>query len=134
MYFDHHIKQLSRSCFSHLHIIAKLRSVVSQPGLEMMVHVFVSSQLNCNSLLTCLSKSTLHCLQIVQKAAARLLTRSSRTTRIIHILSSLHWFPVKFGVNFKVLVLYIQAVPCLSPNDSWDRLHPHDPAKDKRFG
>lgn len=51
MYFDHHIKSLTCTCLFHLRNIAKLRSVVSQPVLEMITHSFKSSRVDCcNSL------------------------------------------------------------------------------------
>ncbi len=37
MYFEQHIKSLTRTCV-HLRNIAKLRSVVSQPELDMIIH------------------------------------------------------------------------------------------------
>lgn len=46
-----HIKSLVRSCFYHLKNIAKLRSIVSRPKLEMIIHALVSSRLDyCNAL------------------------------------------------------------------------------------
>lgn len=48
---------------------------LSEP--EIVSYTFISSHLDyCNSLFTCLSKSSLDCLQVVQISAARLLTKS----------------------------------------------------------
>ncbi len=65
LYFDQHIKSLTHACFFHLRNIAKLSSVgLSQPEPE------ISSQLDyCNCFFTCLSKSSLDRLQMVQNAA-----------------------------------------------------------------
>jgi len=61
MHFDQHVKSLTRTCFFHLRNIAKLRSVVSLAQLEMIIHAFISSRLDyCNSIFTCLSKSSLN--------------------------------------------------------------------------
>ncbi|KAF7650110.1 hypothetical protein LDENG_00131200, partial [Lucifuga dentata] len=55
-----------------LHNISKLRSVVLHSVFETIIHVFISSRLDyCNSLFTCLNKSLLGKLQLVQNAAAR---------------------------------------------------------------
>ncbi|KAK0136611.1 hypothetical protein N1851_027214 [Merluccius polli] len=67
--FDQHIKLLSCTCFFHLRNIAKLRSVVSKPEQEMIIHAFISSRLEsdyCNSLFTYFSKSSLDHLQMYQ--------------------------------------------------------------------
>lgn len=61
-----HIKSLVRSCFYHLKNIAKLRSIVSRPKLEMIIHALVSSRLDyCNALYTCLSKASKERLQVL---------------------------------------------------------------------
>ena len=97
-----------------------LLSVLSQPQLKMIIHTFTSSRLDyCKSLFTCLSKSSLDCLQMVQSTAARLLTGSSRMTHITPILSSLKWLPVKFRIHFKG-VLHGQAPVYIS-----HLLHPY---------
>ena len=48
-------------------------------------------------------------LQLVQKAAARVPTRTKRRELITSALASLHNLPVTFRVNFKILVLTDQA-------------------------
>lgn len=124
--FDQHIKELTQTSFFHLRNIAKLRSIVSQPELEQIIHAFISSRLDyCNSLFTCLSKSSLDHLQLIQNAAARLLTRSSRTTHITPILSSLHWLPIKFRIHFKVLLFIYRAMHGQAPVYICDLLCPY---------
>ena len=77
----------------------------------MLIHAFISSRLDyCNSLFTCLNKSSIHCLQTVQNAAARLLTQSNRWSHITPILISLHWLLVNFRSHFKYLVLTYRAL------------------------
>lgn len=124
--FDQHIKELTQTSFFHLRNIAKLRSIVSQSELEQIIHAFISSRLDyCNSLFTCLSKSSLDHLQLIQNAAARLLTRSSRTTHITPILSSLHWLPIKFRIHFKVLLFTYRAMHGQAPVYICDLLRPY---------
>ncbi len=123
MYFNQHVKSLTRTCFFHLRNTAKLRSVVSQPEQEL---AFISSRLDyCSSLFTCLSKSSLHCLQMVQYTAERLLTRSSQMTHITPILFSLHWFSIKFRIYFKVLVFTYRTLHGQAPAYISDLLHPY---------
>ena len=49
-------------------------------------------------------------LQMIQNSTARLLTRSSRLCHITPVLASLHWLPVNFRVQFKVLLLTFRAI------------------------
>ena len=62
---------------------------------------------------------------MVQNAAVRLLTRSSRTTHITPTLSSLHWLPIKFRIHFKVLVFTYRALHGQAPVYISDLLHPY---------
>ncbi len=87
---EHQVKGWIHSCFFQLRNIAKLRSIVSRQEMEMLVHAFISSGLDyCNSLFTCLSKKFLDRLQVVQNAAAKLFTWSSKRSHVTPILISL---------------------------------------------
>lgn len=133
MHLDKHVKSLTRSCFFHLRNIAKLRSIVSHAELEMSVHAFISSRLDyCNSLFTCLNKSSVDQLQLVQNAAARLLTRSKKSCHITPILASLHWLPVHLRIHFKVLVFTHRALHGLTPAYISDLLQPYSASRSLR--
>ena len=54
-------------------------------------------------------------LQLVQNAAARLLTRTSRRSHITPVLASLHCLPVKFRINYKILLITYEALHDLDP-------------------
>jgi len=43
-------------------------------------------------------------LQLVQNAAARVLTRTRKYDHISSVLSTLHWLPIKHSINFKILL------------------------------
>ncbi len=64
---------------------------------------FVSSRLDYyNSLYVGIHQSTLSRLQIVQNAAARLLTSSRKRDHITAILYVLHWLPVCYRIDLKM--------------------------------
>ena len=95
--FDAHIKNISRVDFYHLRNISKIWKMLSLHNAEKLVHAFVTSRLDyCNALLSGCANSTLKGLQIIQNAAARTLTRTTRFEHISPVLASLHWLPVKF--------------------------------------
>lgn len=133
MQLDKHVKSMTRTCFFHLRNIAKLRSIISHAELEMSVHAFISSRLDyCNSLFTCLSKASVDRLQLVQNAAARLLTRSKKSCHITPILASLHWLPVQFRIQFKVLVFTYRAIHGQAPAYISDLTHPYRTSRSLR--
>ena len=79
LYLDKHSRAVSKNCFYHLRNISKLKSILSRADLEMVLHAFISSRLDfSNSLFTCFNNCSLKRLQIVQNAAARLLTGAHR--------------------------------------------------------
>src|SRR4029434_7347240 len=98
-------------CFYQLRTIAKIKSFLSPKDLEKVIHSFISSRLDyCNSLCTGISHSSLSRLQLVQNAAARLVTGTRKRNHISPILASLHWLPVRFRVDFKVLLFVFKAL------------------------
>ncbi|KAF7648158.1 hypothetical protein LDENG_00161220 [Lucifuga dentata] len=68
---------------------------VSKQDLEKIIHAFISCRVDyCNALLTGLPNKTIKQLQLIQNAAARLLTNTKRE-HISPTLKTLHWLPVK---------------------------------------
>ncbi|XP_072251171.1 uncharacterized protein [Leuresthes tenuis] len=115
--FDAHIKLVSRTAFFHLRNIAKIRNILSQGDAEKLVHAFVTSRLDyCNSLLLGCPTYSLKSLQLIQNAAARVLMRTNRRDHVSPVLASLHWLPVKFRIEFKILLLTYKALTDRTPS------------------
>ncbi len=103
--FSSHVKAVTKSAYYHLKNIARIRSFVSSQDLEKLVHAFIISRVEyCNGVLP---KKTIRQLQLIQNAAARILTRTRTSEHITPVLRSLHWLPVTFRIDFKVLLLVI---------------------------
>uniref|UniRef100_A0A674MGZ1 Reverse transcriptase domain-containing protein n=1 Tax=Takifugu rubripes TaxID=31033 RepID=A0A674MGZ1_TAKRU len=104
--FNSHIKLASRSAFFHLRNITKIRKLLTQHDAEKLVHAFVTSRLDyCNSLLSGCPNNSLRSLQLIQNAAARVLTGIDKRDHITPVMASLHWLPVKFRIILKTLLL-----------------------------
>ena len=115
--FNSHIKSVSRTAFFHLRNIAKIRNFLSFKDAEKIIHAFVTSRLDyCNSLLSGCPNSSVRMLQLVQNAAARLLTRTGRREHISPVLASLHWLPIKFRIEFKILLITYKALHSQAPS------------------
>ncbi len=103
LYFENHIFHITKTAFFHLRNIAKLRNMLPISDAEKLVHAFMTSRLDyCNALLGGCPASSINKLQIVQNAAARVLTRSRKYDHITPILQSLHWLPIKFCISYKI--------------------------------
>lgn len=126
--FKAHINQTCRTAFFHLRNIAKIRNILPKSDAEKLIHAFVSSRLDyCNSLLAACPKSSLRSFQLVQNAAARLLTGSNRREHITPVLKSLHWLPIEFRIKFKILLLTYKAINGLGPLYLQDDIVPYQP-------
>ncbi len=94
--FSSHVKAVTKSAYYHLKNIARIRCFVSSQDKK-LVHAFITSRMDyCNGLLTGLPKKTIRQLQLIQNAAARILTRTRKSEHITPVIRSLHWLPVTF--------------------------------------
>ncbi len=104
--FQSHIDSVVKTGFYHLRNIKKVRSFLSQDNAKKLVHAFISNRLDyCNALLTGIPQKHIARLQLLQNAAARVLTRKKKYDHITPVLRSLHWLPVNFRIDFKILTL-----------------------------
>ncbi|XP_061086404.1 uncharacterized protein LOC133121220 [Conger conger] len=129
-------KQISavvKAAFFQLRQIAKVKAYLSQKDLERVVHAFITSRLDyCNSLYIGLDQSSLCCLQLVQNAAARLLTGKKKREHITPALTSLHWLPVRYRINLKILLFVFKAMNGLAPTYLSELLNMYTPARSLR--
>jgi len=73
-----------------------------------LVHAVVSSHLDyCNVLLFGLPKYQLDHLPKAQNAAARVILHLSKRDHITPAFVDLHWLPIEFRVQFKLLLLIV---------------------------
>ena len=115
---------ISRSCsatFFWLQNIKRISQFLPRDKLEMVLHAFVTSRIDyCNGLLYGLPDCEIAKLQTAQNPAARLLMSCKKYDHITPILINLHWLPVRYRINFKILLLTFKAllawhlVTCLS--------------------
>ncbi|KAL1005067.1 hypothetical protein UPYG_G00054060 [Umbra pygmaea] len=113
---DKQISSVVKNSFYQLRMLSRLKSFLSFNDLEKVFHAFITSRLDyCNSLYFGLSQSSLRRLQLVQNAAVRPLTGARRREHITPILDSLHWLPVVFRIQFKVLLFVFKALNGLAP-------------------
>ncbi len=104
--FDKQISTVVKTIFFHLRVLAKVKPFLSFKDFEKVIHAFISSRLNyCNSLYMGINQASLNRLQMVQNAAARLLTGVRKREHITPVLISLHWLPIRYRIDFIVLLL-----------------------------
>ena len=96
----------------------------------MAMHAFISSRLDySNPLYIGIEQSALRRLQLVQNAAARLLTGTKRREHITPVLADLHWLPVHFRIHFKVLLFAFKSLNGLAPPYITELIEPYRPTR-----
>ena len=119
---------VTRVAFFHLRQARLLAPYLSAPDLATVIHAMVTSRLDyCNSLYAGLPLNLLRKLQLVQNAAARVLTGTQWRAHITPVLSQLHWLQIGDRIRFKVLGLTFKALNGLGPAYLRDRLFHHSP-------
>ena len=117
----------------YIRSIAKIRKCLTTAACKTIVHALVMSRVDYgNALLFGLPEMQLHKLQMIQNSAARLVTGTHRRDHITPVLFKLHWLPVRYRIEFKLLVLVYQAVHHLGPAYLTSLVTPYAPTRSLR--
>ena len=114
--FHEQINKLCKTSFYFLYNIRKIQKYLTTDVTATLVHVLVISRLDyCNGLMYGLPAYQIAKLQRVQNSAARLVYMVPKFVHISPFLKELHWLPVKYRIEFKILILTFQAIHGLAP-------------------
>ena len=120
-----------KSAIHHqLRIISSIRRYITTDCAHSLVRSLVLSRLDyCNSLLVGLTTTQLQKLQRIQNTAARIICMKSKRDHITPSLIFLHWLPVKYRVNFKILCLVYKCLHDQAPDYLSELLTLYTPAR-----
>ena len=111
-----HITKLCASSFYYIYNIRRIRKYLSRQLTEVLVHAFITSRLDyCNGLLYGLPDCLLNKLQRVQNACARLIFREQKFCHVTPLIYELHWLPIKYRIEFKILLITFKILNLLAP-------------------
>ena len=111
------VSHVCRSCYLGLRQISQIRSFLTEDATATLVHALITSKLDSyNSLLIGIPDTLKRRLQLIQNNAARLITKSRKSDDITPVLKSLHWLPVSFRIEYKVLCLCYKSLNNLAPS------------------
>ena len=114
---SNHVSAVCKAAFFALHKIGRIRPYLSLKSTEKCVHDHVLSRINyCNGILFGLPDNQIQKLQRVQNAAARLVTRAKKHGHVSPILYQLHWLPLRYRIQFKIVSLVFLCINDLAPS------------------
>ena len=104
-----HVSRVCQVTYCQIRSIAKIRKCLTTAACKTIVHALVMSRVDYgNALLFGLPEMLLHKLQMIQNSAARLVTGTHGRDHITPVLFKLHWLPVRYRIEFKLLVLIVR--------------------------
>ena len=125
-----HITKVCSAAYYHLRSICRIRNVLTLDAAKSITHAFVTARLDyCNSLLSGMPKSAISKLQRVQNMAAKMVTRMKKFDHGTPILKYLHWLPIEYRIQFKVLLLAFRAMNGTAPQYLTDMISIHQPRR-----
>ena len=128
-----HVSRVCQVTYCQIRCIAKIRKCLTTAACKTIVHALVMSRVDYgNALLFGLPEMLLHKLQMIQNSAARLVTGTHGRDHITPVLFKLHWLPVRYRIEFKLLVLMYQAVHHLGPAYLTSLVTPYAPTRSLR--
>ena len=101
-----HVNKICKNINYQLYSIGKILKYLYKPTTEKMINSAVTSRLdNCNSLLYGINGYLVSQLQRCQNNAARTVSLRRKYDHITPVLKDLHWLPVEYRINYKILLL-----------------------------
>ena len=127
------VNKVCKSAWFRLYRIGKIRKYLSVNQAKTVIHTLVTSTIDCNNgLLLGAPQSLIAKLQLVQNAAARLITHSKKSDHVTPLLCSLHWLPISKRIIFKVLLLVYKSLHGEGPRYLLDLLSRNCPTRPLR--
>ena len=96
MKMDTQVNSMCKSAWFHLYTIGKIRSYLSDDQRKSVVHAYVTPKLDGNNALQVGPRREylIDKLQLVQNAAAKIITKSRKFDHVTPLLRQLHWLPI----------------------------------------
>ena len=104
--YDSHISSVCKSARFQLYRLRRVRKFLTPEAIKLAVHALVTSRLDfSNALLHGLPSYQIARLQLIQNAAARVVSGCSKFEHITPTLVELHWLPISSRITYKLLCL-----------------------------
>ena len=128
MKMDVHIANVCKSSYLQLHNMYCIKNCLNAESLATLAHAFVTSRLDyANGLLYGIPEYQLRRLQGVQNNCARLVDGARKYDHVTPILFKLHWLPVRYRIQYKIILTVFKALNGMAPGYLEELLRVYDP-------
>ena len=104
--FNTHVLNVCKASYYHIRALKHIRSFLTEDVTRSIACALVNSRLDySNSVLYGTSKTNLARLQRIQNSLARVVVTARRTDSIKPILERLHWLPIVYRIEYKVVTV-----------------------------
>ena len=111
-----HVSSVCRSCFYFIRDFSRIRRHLTRSAAITLANALVTSRLDyCNSLLHSITGKEINRLKRVQNTLCRIISRLPRRAGTSKVMKSLHWLPIPFRINFKLLLITYKALNTNQP-------------------
>ena len=118
-----YINNAMQIAFLKIRQISYYRKFLTPSAAETLIHAYITSRLDyCNGLLHGLPTNLVAKLQSILNTAARLVTKTRKYEHIAPVMINLHWLPIQYRIQFKLLLLIYKSLHGLSPSYLTDEL------------
>ena len=118
-----HIIKIMQIAFLKIHQISYYRKLLAPSAAKTLIHAYITSRLNiCSGLLYGLPTNLVAKLQSILNTAARLVTKTRKYEHITPVIINLHWLPIQYRIEFKLLLLIYKSLHGLAPSYLTDKL------------
>ena len=124
---------VSKACYHQIRNIVCIRQYITTDACKTLVNSLVTSRLDYgNALLHSVPKGLTSRLQRVQNRAARLITRTHKMEHITPVLKTLHWLPISYRSQYKLMMYTYRALNDTAPVYLKELVVPYQPTRSLR--
>ena len=118
-----HITKIMQIAFLKIRQMSYHRKFLTPSAAKTLIHAYIMSRLDyCNGLLHGLPTNLVAKMQSILNIAARLVTKTWKYEHITPVMINLHWLPIKYRIQFKLLLLIYKSLHGLAPSCLTDKL------------
>ena len=129
------VNNVCKSCYNQLRYLSQIRRYLTDDAIVKLVHAFITSRLDgINSILFGVPTCLIDKLQKIQNNCARLILRLKKSDHITEGLKELHWLPIVFRIEYKLIILIFKCIHDIAPLYLSEQISVYVPPRNLRSG